>query len=72
MKVDPRVLEINRLLKEQHNRRMRANSKHGAFDFGYGYDGDKVPDQVKDTMVAQLRAVLMTLKIEQELKKRSR
>lgn len=68
MKVDPRVLEINRLLKEQHERRNR--NKNGYFDPHYGYDGDKVADQVKDTMVAQLRAVLMTLKIEQEMKEK--
>lgn len=60
MNPDPRVLEINRLLKEQHDRKKTRD--------GRTYDGNAVPDRVRDDMVAQLRAVLMTLKIEQEMK----
>ncbi len=54
--MDTRIIEINRLLKEQHDKKYRHPSGE---ILSYGYDGDKVvPDRVRDNMLARLREIL--------------
>jgi len=56
--------EINRLLKEQLEKKYRK--PNGYVETNYGYDGDSIPDEVREAMIAQLRAVLMVAKLEKK------